>query len=133
MQLARRGSEGRPPVMLAVAGDSGAGKATLARGLVDALGPERVAVVAVDDYQRHDRREREALPFTALNPASSFIEIMAQHVELLALGEPILKPTYECGVAVEVGEEAVMAPVRPYASLGAVAQAGAAPIRRRCL
>ena len=41
---------GRRPVMLAIAGDSAAGKTTLASGLVRALGPDRSTAVSVDFY-----------------------------------------------------------------------------------
>lgn len=54
----------RRPVMLAIAGDSASGKTTLTRGLVDALGAERITAICVDDYHRYDRTERKAVPFT---------------------------------------------------------------------
>ncbi|MGH9023227.1 MAG: phosphoribulokinase [Acidimicrobiia bacterium] len=82
------------PVMLAIAGDSAAGKTTLTRGIVEALGVERVASVCVDDYHRYDREERKELPFTALHPDCNYMEIMEQHLQLLSLGQPILKPVY---------------------------------------
>jgi phosphoribulokinase len=83
------------PVMLAIAGDSAAGKTTLTRGLVQALGPDRVTGLCVDDYHRYDREERKSLPFTPLHPECNYIEIMEQHLGLLATGQPILKPVYE--------------------------------------
>jgi phosphoribulokinase len=89
-------AESRPrPVMLAIAGDSAAGKTTLTRGLVQALGPDRVTGMCVDDYHRYDREERKSLPFTPLHPDCNYIEIMEQHLGLLATGQPILKPVYE--------------------------------------
>ncbi len=87
-------SSGDRPVMLAVCGDSASGKTTLTRGLVQALGEERLASMCVDDYHRYDREERRALPFTPLNPACNYLGIMEQHLQLLALGEPVLKPVY---------------------------------------
>jgi phosphoribulokinase len=83
------------PVMLAIAGDSATGKTTLTRGLVEALGPERVTGVCVDDYHRYDRQQRKSLPFTPLHPDCNHIDIMEQHLQLLATGQPILKPVYE--------------------------------------
>lgn len=82
------------PILLAIAGDSAAGKTTLTRGLVEALGPERITRVCVDDYHRYDRAERRDLPFTPLNPACNYIDIMEQHLQLLSLGQSILKPVY---------------------------------------
>ncbi|GGS78325.1 phosphoribulokinase [Planobispora rosea] len=83
------------PAMLAIAGDSAAGKTTVARGLTEALGEERSTMVCVDDYHRYERAERSGLPFTPLHPACNHIQIMEQHLQLLAMGQPILKPVYD--------------------------------------
>jgi phosphoribulokinase len=83
------------PVMLAIAGDSAAGKTTLTSGLLKALGPERCTAVRVDDYHRYDREERRGLPFTALHPDSNYVDIIEQHLQLLATGHPVLKPVYD--------------------------------------
>jgi phosphoribulokinase len=83
------------PVMLAIAGDSATGKTTITSGLVRALGPERCTAVCVDDYHRFDRRERAARSFTALHPDCNYVDIMEQHLQLLATGHPILKPVYD--------------------------------------
>jgi phosphoribulokinase len=85
----------RRPVMLAIAGDSAAGKTTLASGIAAALGPDRATAMCVDDYHRYDRAERAGVPFTVLNPECNYVDIMEQHLQLLALGRPILKPVYE--------------------------------------
>ncbi|SEG13780.1 phosphoribulokinase [Thermomonospora echinospora] len=92
--LRARGSA-RRPVMLAIAGDSAAGKTTLTRGLVQCLGADRMTAVCVDDYHRYDRAERRDKPFTALHPDCNHIDIMEQHLQLLSMGEPILKPVYD--------------------------------------
>jgi phosphoribulokinase len=81
--------------MLAIAGDSAAGKTTITRGLVEALGPERCTAVCVDDYHRYDRAERQTKPFTALHPDCNYVQIMEQHLQLLATGQPVLKPVYD--------------------------------------
>ncbi len=83
------------PVMLAIAGDSAAGKTTLTQGLVEALGADRCTSICVDDYHAFDREERRDLPFTPLHPDCNYLDIMEQHLQLLALGRPILKPVYE--------------------------------------
>ena len=85
------------PIMLAIAGDSAAGKTTITKGLVEALGPERITSICVDDYHRYDRLERKSLPFTPLHPDCNYIDVMEQHLQLLALGHPILKPVYNHG------------------------------------
>ncbi|MDN5917544.1 MAG: phosphoribulokinase [Pseudonocardia sp.] len=93
----RAGRDGasRRPVMLAIAGDSAAGKTTLTRGLVEALGPGRCVSLCTDDYHRYDRAERAELPITALHPDGNYLGIMEQHLQLLATGAPVLKPVYD--------------------------------------
>jgi len=90
-----RAGGGQRPVMIAIAGDSAAGKTTLTQGLVDALGDERISAICVDDYHRYDREERKTLPFTALHPECNYVGIMEQHLQMLATGQPILKPVYD--------------------------------------
>jgi phosphoribulokinase len=85
------------PTMLAIAGDSAAGKTTLARGLVAALGEGTSTALSSDDYRRYDRAQRRDLPFTPLHPDGSYIDVMEQHLQLLATGEPVLKPVYDHG------------------------------------
>jgi phosphoribulokinase len=81
--------------MLAIAGDSAAGKTTITSGLVRALGADQCTAVCVDDYHRYDRLERKNLPFTALHPDCNHIDVMEQHLQLLATGHPVLKPVYD--------------------------------------
>lgn len=98
MRMHRTSAEQAPvlrPVMLAIAGDGAAGKSTLTDGLVRALGPDRSIAVCVDDYHRYDREERQHVPFTVLNPECNYVDIVEQHLQLLATGHPILKPVYD--------------------------------------
>ena len=89
------GPSGAPrPTMLAIAGDCAVGKTTIARGLVEALGRERITSICVDDYHRYDREERRSLGLTPLDPQCNYVEVMEQDLQHLARGEPILKPTY---------------------------------------
>lgn len=87
--------EARRPVMLAIAGDSAAGKTTLTRGIAETLGADRATALCVDDYHRYDRAERKGVPFTVLHPDCNYIDVLEQHLQLLALGRPILKPVYD--------------------------------------
>jgi phosphoribulokinase len=90
----RQGTGIGRPIMVAIAGDSASGKTTLTQGLVDALGPDRITAICVDDYHRYDRAERKGLPFTPLHPACNYVDVLEQHLQLLALGQPVLKPVY---------------------------------------
>jgi phosphoribulokinase len=84
----------RGPIMLGVVGDSASGKTTLTNGIAKILGENRVTTICTDDYHRYDREERKSLPFTPLHPECNYMEIIEQHLQLLADGEPILKPVY---------------------------------------
>lgn len=82
------------PIMLAVVGDSAAGKTTLTAGIARLLGPERVVTICVDDYHRYNRKQRQELGISALDPRCNYIDIMEQHIRALRGNEPILKPVY---------------------------------------
>lgn len=81
--------------MLAIVGDSAAGKTTFTEGIVRLLGEGRVTMVCTDDYHRYDREKRKELGITPLHPDCNHTDVMAQHLRLLAAGEPILKPVYD--------------------------------------
>ena len=82
------------PVMLAVVGDSATGKTTFSVGITQLLGPDQVGTVCADDYHRYDRLQRKELDITPLHPACNYLDVLEQHLRLLAAGEPILKPVY---------------------------------------
>ena len=83
------------PIMLGIVGDSASGKTTLSKGLVRLLGEEAVTHICTDDYHKYDRRQRAERGITPLNPECNYLDIMAQHLQCLRLGEPILKPVYK--------------------------------------
>ncbi len=82
------------PIMLGIVGDSAAGKTTLTKGIAQVLGSEEVTVICTDDYHRYDRKQRAELGITALHPDCNYVDIMQQHLSLLRMGQPILKPIY---------------------------------------
>lgn len=82
------------PIMLGVVGDSATGKTTLTDGIENIFGRHRVTAICVDDYHRYDREARKELNLTPLHPECNYMDIMEQHLKLLSLGEPILKPHY---------------------------------------
>ena len=83
------------PVILGVVGDSGAGKTTITRGLVNILGENQVTAIATDDYHRYDRKQRADMGVTPLHPDCNYLDILSQHLALVRDGEPILKPVYQ--------------------------------------
>ncbi len=83
------------PIMLGIVGDSASGKTTLSKGLVRLLGEDAVTHICTDDYHKYDRRQRAERAITPLNPECNYLDIMAQHLQCLRLGESILKPVYQ--------------------------------------
>ena len=83
------------PIILAIVGDSAAGKSTLTKGLVQILGADRVTVMCTDDYHKYDRRERAELNITPLHPNCNYLDVLELHLERLHYGQPFLKPVYD--------------------------------------
>src|SRR5438093_301239 len=86
---------GLRPVLLALAGDSASGKSTLSRGIEFILGVERVGRVCTDDYHRYDRATRAEVGTTPLAPDANRMDLMAEHLRVLASGRSVTKPTYD--------------------------------------
>jgi phosphoribulokinase len=84
----------RRTVVLGIAGDSAAGKTTLAHGLAALLGDEQVNVICTDDYHRYNRLTRRRLGVSALHPDGNDIELLEHDLARLAAGETIHKPVY---------------------------------------
>ncbi len=82
----------RKVIMLGIAGDSAAGKTTLSKGIVDALGADKVTAICCDHYHKYNRAQRKQNGISALAPEGNYIDIMEQHFRLLRERHPILKP-----------------------------------------
>jgi phosphoribulokinase len=82
------------PILLAIVGDSAAGKSTLGAGISALLGDERVTVVTTDDYHRYNRRERRERRISALHPDCNDLDLLGEHLEALAGGRPVVKAPY---------------------------------------
>jgi uridine kinase len=84
------------PLLVGIAGGTGAGKTTVARRLMDRYASVGIALVDQDAYYR-DRSALLAVARAALNydePAAIDHDLLAQHVRQLAAGQPIPKPRY---------------------------------------
>jgi len=82
------------PIILGIVGDSATGKSTIADGIAEILGPDRVTVICSDDYHRYSRVERAENKLSALDPRANYIDILEQHIRALRKGHAILKPIY---------------------------------------
>ncbi len=114
------------PIILGIVGDSAAGKTTLTRGIAQVLGPDNVTVICTDDYHRYDRKQRAEIGITAIHPDCNYLDIMQQHLSLLRLGEPILKPvyshktgTFEAPVYIKPNKFVIAEGLLGYSTLGA--------------
>ena len=84
-------------LVIGVAGGSGSGKTTVVRRIVEALGPDCVAILDHDRYYR-DRLDLRLEDRTALNydhPDSLETDLMVRHVAELKAGRTVEAPLYD--------------------------------------
>jgi phosphoribulokinase len=81
-------------VLIGVAGDSGCGKSTFLRRLIDLFGEEFMTVICLDDYHSLDRKQRKEKGVTALNPKANNFDLMYEQIKALKHGQVIDKPIY---------------------------------------
>lgn len=81
-------------VLIGVAGDSGCGKSTFLRRLIDLFGEEYMTVICLDDYHSLDRKQRKEHGVTALNPKANNFDLMYEQIKALKNGQAIEKPIY---------------------------------------
>src|ERR1700712_3049508 len=82
------------PILLAIVGDSAAGKSTLGAGIAALLGEERVTVVTTDDYHKHNRKARRELRLSALHPDCNDLDLLGENLEQLRNGSAVKKAPY---------------------------------------
>jgi uridine kinase len=85
------------PVVIGIAGGSGSGKTTVLERIVDACGPEGIAVLDHDAYYRdlsHLPMEERA-KFNFDHPDALETALMRKHLDRLIAGRPIEKPIYD--------------------------------------
>merc|ERR1719159_498594 len=105
-----------PVVLIGVAADSGCGKSTFMRRLVnvfggDTVGPlgggfgnggwetntlvsDQTTVLCLDDYHLNDRQGRKVSGLTALNTKEQKFDLMYEQLAALKRGEEVKKPIY---------------------------------------
>jgi uridine kinase len=84
------------PLIIGVAGGSGSGKTTVARAIVDPLDVDAVLIDAdayYCDLAHLSLEERKQINFD--HPDALDIPLLADHLTMLAKGQPIEKPTYD--------------------------------------
>src|SRR5688572_27041808 len=83
------------PVLIGVAGDSGAGKTTLCQLLTQALGETRLTVINGDDYHRWPRGHEKWQVYTHLNIRGSNVHQQLEHAVAMHAGRSIVKGVYD--------------------------------------
>lgn len=93
--LQRRGQE--KPLVIGVAGGTGAGKTTVARAIIEAVGYERIAVLPEDAYYReythHSEAERAAINWD--HPDAIEVELLQTQLRQLMRGGAVERPIYD--------------------------------------
>lgn len=88
---------GQQPLVIGVAGGTGAGKTTVARAIIDAVGVDRIAVLPEDAYYReyahHSEAERMAINWD--HPDSIEVELLLEQLQRLMCGEAVERPIYD--------------------------------------
>lgn len=94
---AQRGSGSPRPLIIGIAGGTGAGKTTIARTVVAELAGESVTLIEHDHYYREhpelDGEQRSLLNYD--HPDSLESELLAAHLDALARGEAVDRPNYD--------------------------------------
>ena len=85
------------PLILGIAGGSGSGKSTIAKGILAALPDGAGALLEQDHYYRPQPHlpleERQRLNFD--HPDAIELELLSGHLDLLHAGTAIVRPTYD--------------------------------------
>ena len=84
-------------LVVGVAGGTGAGKTTVARAIIEAVGPERVAELPEDAYYREYSHlsDAERANVNWDHPDAIEVELLLEHVGCLAAGQAVERPRYD--------------------------------------
>jgi uridine kinase len=80
---------------IGIAGDSGAGKTTLAMQLARMFGEHRANVIFGDDVHKWERGHPSWKTYTHLNPVANYINYNYDQIRNLKKGKAILRPMYD--------------------------------------
>jgi uridine kinase len=85
------------PLVIGVAGGTGAGKTTVARAIIEAVGYERIAVLPEDAYYREyaHRSEAERAAINWDHPDAIEVDLLLAQLRQLMRGEAVERPIYD--------------------------------------
>ena len=85
------------PLVIGLAGGSGAGKTTIVESIIEGIGPDTVALIQHDAYYRDlthlPLEERAKVNYD--HPDSLETELLVEHIEGLLAGRAVQRPTYD--------------------------------------
>lgn len=85
------------PVVIGIAGGTGSGKTTVARGIYDKVGSDRIEWISHDSYYRNFEglapEEKHHINFD--HPDSLETELLARHLDVLIKGSSVEVPIYD--------------------------------------
>ena len=85
----------RKPLVIGIAGDSGSGKDTLSKSLIQLFGSDSVTHISGDDYHLWDRDAPIWKHMTHLNPRANDLVSLCGDISSLIKGKPTHRPTYD--------------------------------------
>jgi len=88
---------GTRPLIIGLGGGSGSGKTTIARSIVEAIGPDNVALIQHDAYY-HDQTDlpmEERVKVNYDHPASFETSLLVRHLRELRAGRAVERPLYD--------------------------------------
>lgn len=86
---------GSRPISIAIAGDSGGGKDTLAESLIGLFGAENTAHISGDDYHHWDRNSTAWKMVTHLNPRANDLKRLFSDVSTILGGKRVTRRHYQ--------------------------------------
>ncbi len=117
-------------VVLGIAGGTGSGKTTVARAIVERVGPQRVAYLDHDSYYR-DLSHLEVDARRQVNfdhPSAYETELLVEHVQALREGRAVEKPVYSYTGSVRL-QETVRVEPRPLVVVEGILVLESIPLR----
>ena len=83
------------PLLIGIAGNSGAGKNSVSQVFFDLFGHQASSVIEGDDYHKWERGNEKWQDYTHLNPRANYLESLARHIFSLLQGQPVYKSHYD--------------------------------------
>ena len=123
----------RRPIVVGIAGGSGAGKSYITRNLVARLGRDEVGVLEHDAYYRHlphlSLEQRAAVNYD--HPESFETEMLIEHLDQIVAGRSVEKPRYDFTLHLRL-DDPVTVTARPVMLLEGLLVLAEPELRGRC-